>query len=74
MLVSGRVSHQRIFRFSHLEAENLSIYQGDLPETPKDMGPPYGKRDPYYSHTIPISLGILMGVVCWYGNNMGSLP
>ena len=22
--------------------------------TPKDMGPPYGKRDPYYSHTIPI--------------------
>ena len=26
------------------------------------MGPPYGKRDPYYSHTIPISLGILMGV------------
>ena len=26
--------------------------------TPKDMGPPYGKRDPYYSHTIPISLGV----------------
>ena len=25
--------------------------------------PENGKRDPYYSHTIPISLGILMGVV-----------
>ena len=25
--------------------------------------PETGKRDPYYSHTIPISLGILMGVV-----------
>ena len=37
--------------------------KGDLPGTPKDMGPHYGKRDPYYSHTIPISLGILMGVV-----------
>ena len=24
--------------------------------------PLYGKWDPYYSHTIPISLGILMGV------------
>ncbi len=22
--------------------------------TPKDMGPLYGKRDPYYSHTTPI--------------------
>ena len=26
------------------------------------MGRPYGKRDPYYSHTIPMSLVILMGV------------
>ena len=25
-----------------------------IPGTPKDMGPPYGKRDPYYSHTTPI--------------------
>ena len=33
------------------------------------MGPPYDKRDPYYSHTIPISLGILMGV--GLGNSMG---
>ena len=32
------------------------------------MGPPYGKRDPYYSHTVPISLGILMGS---YGSGMG---
>ena len=32
------------------------IYMGP----PKDMGPPsIGKGDPYYSHTIPISLGIL---------------
>ena len=34
------------------------------------MGPPYGKRDPYYSHTIPISLGILMGVV-WEAYHKG---
>ncbi len=24
-----------------------------IPGTPKDMGPPYGKRDPYYSHKNP---------------------
>ena len=24
--------------------------KADLPGTSKDMGPPYGKRDPYYSH------------------------
>ena len=23
--------------------------KGDLPGTPKDMGPPFGKRDPYHS-------------------------
>ena len=36
-----------------------------IPGTPKDMGPPYGKRDPYYSHTIPIPLGIRKWE--WYG-------
>ena len=34
--------------------------------TPKDMGPPYGKRDPYHE---PISLGIRTWE--WYGNCMG---
>ena len=39
----------------------LEIYvKGDLPGTPKDMGPPYGKRDPYYSHIFRDSN---MGVV-----------
>ena len=33
----------------------LGIFSG----TPKDLGPPYGKRDPYHSHT---GAGILMGM------------
>ena len=28
-----------------------------IPGTPKDMGPPYGKRDPYYSHIFRDSYG-----------------
>ena len=47
-----------------------SKIKGDLPGTPKDMGPPYGKREPYYSHTIPISLGILVGIV-WEAYHKG---
>ena len=35
-----------------------------IPGTPKDMGPPYGKRDPYYSHMITDSYGSGMGIVC----------
>ena len=27
------------------------------------MGPAYGKRDPYYSHTIPIRIPKDMGIV-----------
>ena len=38
--------------------------QSDLPGTPKDMGPPYGKRDPYYSHIFRDS----------YGSGMGKMP
>ena len=39
----------------------------DFPGTPKDMGPPYGKRDPYYSHifrdsNMGVGLGNSMGV------------
>ena len=34
-----------------------------VPGVPKNGTPPYGKGDPYYSHTIPTSLWILMGVV-----------
>ena len=34
------------------------------------MGPPYGKRDPYYSHIIPILQGILMGMV-WEAYHKG---
>ena len=41
-------------------------FKGDLPGTPKDMGPPYGKRDPYYSHIFGDSK---MGV--GLGNSMG---
>ncbi len=29
-----------------------------LPGTPEDMGPPYGKRDPYYSHIFRDSYGV----------------
>ena len=29
---------------------------------PPIMGPPYGKRDPYYSHTTPIRIPKDMGV------------
>ena len=35
----------------------LFIKSRVIPGTPKDMGPPYGERDPY---EYPISLGILM--------------
>ena len=31
--------------------------------TPKDMGPPYGKRDPYHSHIFRDSYGSGMGIV-----------
>ena len=34
-----------------------------LPGTPKDMGPPYGKRDPYHSHIFKDSYGSGMGIV-----------
>ena len=30
---------------------------------PPIMGPPYGKRDPYYSHTTPIRIRKDMGMV-----------
>ena len=30
----------------------LDCFKGDLLGTPKDMGPPYGKRDPY--HLLPV--------------------
>ena len=35
-----------------------AYFKGDLPGTPKDMGPPYGKRDPYYSHIFRDSYGV----------------
>ena len=38
--------------------------------TPKDMGPPYGKRDPYYSHTTPIRIPKDMGMV-WKAYHKG---
>ena len=41
--------------------------KGDLPGTPKDMGPPYGKRDPYHSQIFRDS-GLGVGL----GNSMGS--
>ena len=42
------------------------IESREISGTPKDMGPPYGKRDPYHE---PISLGIRKWE--WYGNSMG---
>ena len=44
-----------------------AIYSMGFSGTPKDMGPPYGKRDPYYSHIFRDSN---MGV--GLGNSMGS--
>ena len=42
---------------------------GDLPGTPQGHGTPEnGKRDPYYSHIIPISLGIRTWEL--YGNSI----
>ena len=38
--------------------------------TPKDMGPPYGKRDPYYSHTTPTRIPKDMGMV-WEAYHKG---
>ena len=33
--------------------DSTCAIKGDLPGTPKDMGPPHGKGDPYYSHILP---------------------
>ena len=33
------------------------------------MGPPYGKRDPYYSHTTPIFESLKIWVP-WYGSRL----
>ncbi len=41
---------------------STSIWSMGFSGTPKDMGSPYGKRDPYYSHTtsiIPKDMGIV---------------
>ena len=38
--------------------------------TPKDMGPPYGKRDPYYSHISRDSYGSAVGIV-WEAYHKG---
>ena len=43
------------------------LEQGDLPGTPKDMGPPKMVSG---THTITISLGIVMGVV-WEAYHKG---
>ena len=39
------------------------IFQGWFTRTPKDMGPPHGKQDPYYSHIFRDSYGSGMGIV-----------
>ena len=54
------------FRWKHLEALHFnqprSKVKGDLPGTPKDMGPPYGNRDPYHSHIFRDSnMGVGLG-------------
>ena len=41
-----------------------------IPGTPKDMGPPYGKRDPYHSHIFRDSYGSGMGIV-WEAYHKG---
>ena len=41
-----------------------------IPGTPKDMGPPYGKRDPYYSHIFRDSYGSGTGIV-WEAYHKG---
>ena len=48
--------------------QSFDIFKGDIPGTPKDMGPPYGKRDPYtiptyHSHIFRDSYGSGMGIV-----------
>ena len=43
----------------------VSGINGDLTGAPKDMGPPYGKRNPYYSHIFRDSYGVGLG------NSMG---
>ena len=45
----------------------FEFFKGDLPGTPKDMGPPKMASG---THTIPISLGILMGIV-WEAYHKG---
>ena len=36
-----------------------------IPGTPKDMGPPYGKRDPYCSHIFGDSYGSGVQGIVW---------
>ena len=60
----GLLVWEKKFRVENVEKSR------EILGTPQGHGTPENaKRDPYYSHTIPISLGILMGV--GLGNSMG---
>ena len=50
--------------------EVLPVFSRVSPGTPKDMGPPYGKRDPYHSHIFRDCYVSGMGIV-WEAYHKG---
>ena len=57
-------------RYSHeAYGSGFCLFQWDF-QGPPIMGPPYGKRDPYYSHTTPITIPKDMGIV-WEAYHKG---
>ena len=66
LLVSGnRMSVWVALRLPSLRRKNTKRKNHSMgfSGTPKDMGPAYGKRDPYYSHIFRDSYGNGMGIV-----------
>ena len=59
----GSVVHQDPMKKSGRQLFCSFLKKGDVPGTPKDMGPPYGKLDPNYSHIFRDSYGSGMGIV-----------
>ena len=54
-ILFSRLIHSRWFHPFFLPPEVKVVVQWDF-QGPPTMGPPYGKRDPYYSHTTPIRI------------------
>ena len=67
---SDRLKTRKVGAYTSFFLDTLFIKLGISPGTPKDMGPPSYKRDPYHSHT---SRDSVLGVV-WIHMGMVWVP